>query len=109
MKKYLLNAALFAAIAVPCGFSQEAQPTADQAASKTNDAKKDRELMQQIRKSLMADKSLSTDAHNVKVISNNGEVTLRGPVRSEDERKTVEAKAIEVAGAGHVNNQLEIK
>jgi osmotically-inducible protein OsmY len=44
----------------------------------------------------------------VKVIVRDGHVTLKGPVRSKDERKTVEAKAIEVAGVGHVTNQITI-
>jgi len=68
----------------------------------------DRELTQQIRKSLMADKSLSTYAHNVKVVAQGGQVTLKGPVRTEDEKRNVEAKAVEVAGAGHVVNQISI-
>jgi hyperosmotically inducible protein len=68
----------------------------------------DRELTQKIRKSLMADKSLSTYAHNVKVVAQGGQVTLKGPVRTEDEKRNVEAKAVEVAGAGHVVNQISI-
>jgi hyperosmotically inducible periplasmic protein len=68
----------------------------------------DREMAQKIRQSLMNDKGLSTYAHNVKVIVRDGQVTLKGPVRSKDERHTVEAKAIEVAGAGHVTNQITI-
>ena len=56
----------------------------------------------------MDDKTLSTYAHNVKVIAQDGQVTLKGPVRTEDEKKTVEAKATEVAGAGHVTNQISI-
>src|SRR5215212_6341664 len=56
----------------------ETQATADQA--KNN--KSDRELMQEIRKSLLDDKSLSTYAHNVKIIAERGKVTLKGPVRS---------------------------
>ena len=56
----------------------------------------------------MDDKTLSTYAHNVKVIAQDGQVTLKGPVRTEEEKKTVEAKATEVAGAGHVTNQLTI-
>lgn len=57
----------------------------------------------------MKDKSLSTYAHNVKVITQNGQVTLKGPVRSEDEKKTVEAKATEVAGDNTVTSELDIK
>ena len=68
----------------------------------------DRELTQKIRKSLMADKSLSTYAHNVKVVAQGGQVTLKGPVRTEEEKRNVEAKAVEVAGAGHVVNEISI-
>jgi osmotically-inducible protein OsmY len=57
----------------------------------------------------MNDKSLSTYAHNVKIITQNGQVTLKGPVRSEDEKKTVETKATEVAGENKVTSQLDIK
>jgi osmotically-inducible protein OsmY len=68
----------------------------------------DRELTRQIRHSITKDKSLSTYAHNVKVISQNGTVTLKGPVRSEEERKAIESKAAEVAGASNVKNELDI-
>ncbi|MEP6918876.1 MAG: BON domain-containing protein [Acidobacteriota bacterium] len=68
----------------------------------------DRDLTRNIRRALMRDKSLSTYAHNVKVIAQSGQVTLKGPVRSDSERKSVEAKAVEVAGAGHVNNQISV-
>ena len=78
--------------------------TADQ--QKENDS--DRGITQKIRRALMDDKSLSTYAHNVKVVTQDGQVTLKGPVRSEDEKKSVEAKATEVAGVGHVINQLSI-
>jgi osmotically-inducible protein OsmY len=57
----------------------------------------------------MKDKSLSTYAHNVKIITQNGQVTLKGPVRSEEEKKTVEAKATEVAGQNKVTSELNIK
>ncbi len=70
----------------------------------------DRKLTADIRKSIMAEKSLSTYAHNVKIISTNGMVTLRGPVRSEEEKKTIVAKAVEVAGgADKVTDQLSVK
>ena len=65
--------------------------------------------MQKIRKAIIADKSLSTYGHNVKVISEHGKVTLKGPVHTEEERKNLEAKAVEVAGSGNVTNQIEIK
>lgn len=78
--------------------------TADQ--QKENTA--DRTTTQNIRKALMKDKSLSSYAHNIKVVTQDGQVTLKGPVRSEEEKKTVEAKAIEVAGEGKVINQITI-
>jgi hyperosmotically inducible periplasmic protein len=68
----------------------------------------DRDLTQKIRRAVMADKALSTYAHNVKIVSQGGQVTLKGPVRSEEEKRSVEAKAVEVAGAGHVTNQMSI-
>ena len=68
----------------------------------------DRGLTQKIRRALMQDKTLSSYAHNVKVIAQGGQVTLKGPVRSDGEKQSVEAKAIEVAGAGHVTNQMSV-
>ncbi|MGH9667042.1 MAG: BON domain-containing protein, partial [Bryobacteraceae bacterium] len=59
----------------------------------------DRALTRKVRRALMADKSLSTYAHNVKIISQEGMVTLKGPVRSEAEKAAVEAKATEAVGA----------
>jgi hyperosmotically inducible periplasmic protein len=73
---------------------------------KENDT--DRGLVQRIRKSLMADKDLSTYAHNVKVISINGQVTLNGVVRSDDEKSKVAGLAEEVAGKQHVVNDLKV-
>jgi hyperosmotically inducible periplasmic protein len=81
------------------------EPTADQ----QRDNRSDQDITQQIRQSITKDKSLSTYAHNVKIITQNGQVTLKGPVRSEDEKKTVEAKAKEVAGENKVTSQLDIK
>ena len=68
----------------------------------------DREITQKIRRALMDDKALSTYAHNVKVIAQDGQVTLKGPVRTEEEKRSVEAKATEVAGAGRVTNQISV-
>jgi len=68
----------------------------------------DLHLTQQIRKALMADKSLSTNAKNVKIITAHGLVTLRGPVNTPQEKATIEAKAQRIAGANNVESQLEI-
>ena len=78
--------------------------TADQ--QKENPA--DRELAQKIRQSVVGDKSLSTYAHNVKIVAQNGQVTLKGPVRSDAEKTAIEAKATEIAGAGKVTNEITV-
>ena len=79
-------------------------PTADR--QKMNAT--DRDLSKRVRSAIMSDKSLSTYAHNIKIVAQDGKVTLKGPVRSEEEKSTIEAKATEVAGAGNVINQLEV-
>ena len=81
------------------------EPTADQQKENTSD----RQLTAKIRRAIMADKSLSTYAHNVKIIVQNGDVTLKGPVHTEDEKKAVEAKATEAAGSAKVTNELSVK
>ena len=82
------------------------EATADQ--QKMNAA--DRALTAKIRKAVIADKNLSTYAHNVKIISQNGTVTLKGPVQSDDEVKSIMAKATEGAGSpDKVVNQMSVK
>jgi hypothetical protein len=78
--------------------------TADQQKENASDLA----LVKKIRQSLMNDKSLSTYAHNVKVVAQGGQVTLKGPVRSEDEKKSVETKATKIAGAGRVTNEITV-
>jgi hyperosmotically inducible protein len=68
----------------------------------------DRGLVSRIRKSLMADKALSTYAHNVKIVAIGGQVTLNGVVRNDDEKRKVESLAEEVAGKQHVVNDLKV-
>lgn len=80
------------------------EPTAD----RQKETSSDRQLTQQIRKAIVKDKSLSTYAHNVKVITQNGMVTLKGPVKSEEEKQAVETKAAQVAGADKVTSQIEV-
>ena len=70
--------------------------------------KSDLAITQAIRKAVVADKALSTNAHNVKIITANGVVTLRGPVNSAEEKETIAAKAKKVAGVKSVDNKLEI-
>ncbi len=109
---------MFCAAAVT-GFGQEPDNTKvnkrDKSASEvTADQQKmnptDRDLTKKIRRSIMDDKSLSSYAHNIKVISQNGTVTLKGPVKSEDEKKAVMEKAVAVAGsADKVTDQISVK
>ena len=86
------------------GDANKGAATADQ--QKMNPA--DRATTKQIRSALMEDKTLSTYAHNIKIITQDGHVTLKGPVRTEDERTEIGEKASQVAGAGNVRNHLTI-
>src|SRR6202453_3120763 len=81
------------------------EATADQ--QKMNAA--DRDTTAKIRRAVMADKSLSVYAHNVKIISQKGTVTLKGPVRSDDEARSIVSKANDVTGsADKVINQMSV-
>jgi osmotically-inducible protein OsmY len=77
--------------------------TADQQKENTSDLS----ITREIRKELSDDKSLSVYAHNVKIITQNGTVTLKGPVRTEEEKHMVEAKAASVSGKA-VNSELSV-
>lgn len=79
--------------------------TADQQSHKESD----REITRQIRKAVTDDDSLSTYAHNIKIVTKNGKVVLKGPVRSNEEKQSIGDKAASVAGAGNVTNSLTIK
>lgn len=87
------------------GDGQPGAVTADQ--QKMNAS--DQGVTRDIRRAIMADKSLSTYAHNVKIITQNGLVTLKGPVKSDGEKQSVVAKAVAVAGADKVTDQLSVK
>jgi len=78
--------------------------TADQSKNNKSDVK----LAADIRKAIRNDKSLSTYAHNVKVIAQNGQVTLKGPVRSEDEKQTVLSEAKAAAGGSSVSDEMTV-
>ena len=68
----------------------------------------DRTITQNVRQAITSDDRLSTNAKNVKIITQDGTVTLRGPVKSENEKNEIEAKAKQVAGVKRVDNQLEV-
>jgi osmotically-inducible protein OsmY len=71
-----------------------------------NDA--DRKVVQDVRKALTSDDSLSTSAQNVTVVSDNGKITLRGSVKDQAEKQKVQDKAMQVAGVTNVDNQLTV-
>ena len=86
------------------GDANQGATTADQ--QKMNPA--DRETSRQIRSAIMKDKTLSTYSHNIKIITRDGKVTLKGPVRSDDEKANIEAKAAPIAGADNVTDLLTV-
>ncbi len=83
----------------------QSEPTADNAKNGTSD----RELMRQIRREIVADKSLSTYAHNVKIVAQQGRVTLKGVVHTDDEKKAIEDVARKHAGDNNVTNEITVK
>jgi|SRR3989337_3500122 osmotically-inducible protein OsmY len=73
-----------------------------------SESEADRTISQNIRQAVVADDSVSTNGKNVKIITVDGTVTLRGPVKSEKEKTNIGAKAQQIAGVKRVDNQLEI-
>jgi len=69
----------------------------------------DREITRNVRKAIMGDKGLSSYAHNVKVVTVNGAVTLKGPVHSEEEKQKIQADAASVVSADAITNDLSVK
>jgi osmotically-inducible protein OsmY len=125
MKKHFCTVAgllLLLAAAIFAGpIQQEQQPASDNTKTNQRDASKeaktadqqkmnpaDRETTKKIRAALTDDKDLSTYAHNIKIITRDGMVTLKGPVRSEDERMEIQSRAQQIAGASNVTNKLTI-
>jgi hyperosmotically inducible protein len=78
-------------------------------AEKQSNSKDDIALTQKIRQAVMKDGSLSMNAKNVKIIAKDGEITLKGPVDSQQEKDTIGTQAGEIAGKDKVDNQLEVK
>jgi hyperosmotically inducible protein len=118
----LLGATLFLSASLVAGtVQQDQQPAPDNSKTNQGDANKgavtaeqqkmnpaDRNITKEIRSAIYQDKSLSTYAHNIKVITQDGKVTLKGPVRTEDEKAGIEAKAAAVVGAENVTNRLRV-
>ena len=82
-----------------------AEPTAGQQGNANSDV----DLTAKIRRSIVSDKSLSTNAHNVKIIAQNGSVTLKGPVQSEAAKHTIEQRASSIAGQSNVKSEIDVQ
>jgi len=80
----------------------------DQTAQNQSSAASDRELTVKVRKAIIADKDLSTYAHNIKIIAQNGTVTLKGPVKSAEEKQKIKSDAEAVVEPGSIVDQLTV-
>jgi osmotically-inducible protein OsmY len=69
----------------------------------------DSKTTQAIRQALMKDGELSMTAKNIKVITANGHVTLRGPVKTAQEKAKIDQLAKSSAGGVQIDNQLDVK
>lgn len=119
--RLVMTATLLCAVAAVCAPAQEQQPADNTRINKRDRAKQeptadqqkenpnDRELTRKIRRVIVEDKSLSTYGHNVKIITRNGHVTLKGVVRSQEEKDAIAAQAAAIAGEARVDNQLEVQ
>ena len=84
--------------------SGETQTSGDQSNSPA-----DLKITQAIRQALMKDSELSMTAKNIKVITANGQVTLRGPVKTAQEKAKIDQLAKSAAGGAHIDDQLDVK
>ncbi len=90
------------------GRNERDRNDATKTAGDQSESEADRTISQNIRKAITSDDSVSTNGKNVKIITVDGVVTLRGPVKSETEKTNIAAKAQQIAGVKNVENQLEI-
>jgi len=126
MKKSIRTTLLVAAVGAVLGLpiasrtalAQEAASKPDNSAQNTNqpqtaqdqsNAQSDLETTAKVRKAIIADKDLSTYAHNIKVITRNGTVTLMGPVKSDDEKQKIETDVTGVVSRDNLVDQLTVK
>ena len=84
--------------------SSETQTSGDQSNSSA-----DLKITQAVRQALVKDSELSTTAKNIKVITTNGHVTLRGPVKTAQEKAKIDQLAKSAAGGVQIDNQLDVK
>jgi len=112
---FILLASLFVCAAPSRAGAQQTPPdntkknqNAGMTTSQQKNDSSDMQITRRIRRLIMNDQNLSTYAHNVKIITRNGHVTLRGPVDSLKEKDVIAAKAAEVAGRGHVSDGIRV-
>ena len=122
MKRTFLALALILTLSLTATATDESKVDADNTAKNQRDrsaeaitsgdqsnSPEDLKITQAIRKALMKDRSLSMTAKNVKIITASGQVTLRGPVKSAEEKSRIDQLAKGAAGNAKVDNQLEIE
>jgi hyperosmotically inducible protein len=102
----VLNAAPAQQQTAPDNTARNKSETTTAEQQKSN--KSDLETTRRIRKAIVDDKALSTYAHNIKIVTEDGQVTLTGPVNTPQEQAAVAAKAVQIAGSGKVLNQTEV-
>ena len=90
------------------GINKRDQSEKELTADQQSETEKDRNITQKIRRAITKDKSLSIQAHNVKIITVDGIVTLKGPVKSDGEKKAVEEKAAQVVGNDKIKSEIGI-
>lgn len=122
MKKEMLLSGLLALSVMGCD-RHESPPKSDNDNTKVNvrdrdaaaltpfdqtESEGDRTITKMIRQFVVNDSNFSSDAKNIKIITVRGVVTLRGPVKNEQEKAMIVQKAQTIAGANNINDQLDI-
>ena len=79
-----------------------------QTADDQKNNKDDVALTAKVRKAIMDDKTLSVTAKNVKIIAQNGMITLKGEVKTEEEKNTIASRARDIAGANQVSDLITV-
>jgi len=122
MKRTLLALACLSAFSLASLSADDEKTTPDNTATNERDrsgetktsgdqsnSPADLKITQAIRQALMKDSELSMTAKNIKVITANGQVTLRGPVKTAQEKAKVDQIAKSAAGGAQIDNQLDVK
>ncbi len=105
---HLLTIAFSSCLLMPA-WAAAAQPQSNPTADQSKNDHADRQLVRDIRRAVVKDKTLSTYGHNVTIIAEGGKVTLRGTARSDGEKSTIEGYATKYAGAGNVVDEVTVK